>query len=244
MKFFCEYCGNRIDAEKDHKCPYCGASYKKNKSFAKLEQERNKQTEINNEYKQKIFNHVFSTMKFSKWFIFIPIIIFTLVFSIFFFNFININKRFNTKSNEIKDEVDSLFDSVTDRFDKVLEKEQKPQKVTVNFNEFGETTDYRVKVEKYEVVEDTFNRLDEGYEYVKFHLIVQNLTNSELIKENVNCIVDGIAQTNKLSSGYSELPMFIASDLTVKGTATFIVSKEATSYDIRYGDYITIHIDK
>lgn len=29
MKFFCEYCGNRIDAEIDHKCPHCGASYKK-----------------------------------------------------------------------------------------------------------------------------------------------------------------------------------------------------------------------
>ena len=35
MKFFCEYCGNRIDAEKNHKCPHCGASYKKNKQFLK-----------------------------------------------------------------------------------------------------------------------------------------------------------------------------------------------------------------
>ena len=38
--------------------------------------------------------------------------------------------------------------------------------------------------------------------------------------------------------------MFIAEDLTVKGTATFIVPKDATSYDIRYGDYVTIHIEK
>ena len=37
MKFFCEYCGNRIDAEVDEKCPNCGASYKKNKSFIELE---------------------------------------------------------------------------------------------------------------------------------------------------------------------------------------------------------------
>ena len=34
---FCEYCGNRIDAEVDEKCPNCGASYKKNKSFIELE---------------------------------------------------------------------------------------------------------------------------------------------------------------------------------------------------------------
>ena len=41
MKFFCEYCGNRIDAEVDEKCPNCGASYKKNKSFIELEKNRN-----------------------------------------------------------------------------------------------------------------------------------------------------------------------------------------------------------
>ena len=30
----------------------------------------------------------------------------------------------------------------------------------------------------------------------------------------------------------------------VKGDSTFIVPQNASSYDIRYGDYITIHIEK
>ena len=33
MKFFCEYCGCRIDSDVDDKCPNCGASYKKNETF-------------------------------------------------------------------------------------------------------------------------------------------------------------------------------------------------------------------
>jgi hypothetical protein len=38
--------------------------------------------------------------------------------------------------------------------------------------------------------------------------------------------------------------MFISRELAVKGTATFIVPVDALSYDIRYGDYVTIHIEK
>ena len=49
MKFFCEYCGNRIDAEKDAKCTNCGASYKKNQSFIKLEAEKKQQMQTNQE---------------------------------------------------------------------------------------------------------------------------------------------------------------------------------------------------
>ena len=36
-EIFGEYCGNRIDAENDNKCPNCGASYKKNQKFLELE---------------------------------------------------------------------------------------------------------------------------------------------------------------------------------------------------------------
>lgn len=251
MKFFCEYCGNRIDAEKDHKCPHCGASYKQNEKFIKLEEERKREQQVNNEYKHKIINHVLGTVKFSRFFMIIPILIFVIVLTIIITGIIRIDK----KSNDNRDNntnVEEMFDSVLeeqdkmeDIFDSIIEEQTKEQeKVTVNFNEFAETKDYKVKVEKYEAVEDTFNRLDAGYEYVKFHLIVENLTTHELTKEDVNCIVDGIAQTNKLSSGYSDLPMFIASELAVKGTATFIVPKDTTSYDIRYGDYVTIHIEK
>lgn len=244
MKFFCEYCGNRIDAEKDRKCPNCGASYKKNKSFIKLQQERIEEDKKNKEFKQQVMDHTLGAMKFSKWFIFIPIIIFIIVFSIIIFGFININKDFNNESNEMKNEFDSVFDSITDKIDGVIEGEQETQEVTVNFNEYATLDEYKVKVSKYETVDDKFKKAEEGYEIIKFHLLVENLTDGQIIKEDVNCIVDGIAQTNYYSSGYSDLPMFIQKGLTVKGTATFLVPENTVSYDIRYGDYITIHIEK
>lgn len=227
MKFFCEYCGNRIDALKDAKCPHCGASYKKNKSFIKLEEESKKQTQIQNENKQKVFNHVLGTLKFSRWFLLIPIVMFIIVFIIVFLSFGKIGKFVgsqieNNKNDQIKTE----------------------ENITVNFDEYAETSEYKVKVNKYEVIEDKFNRLDEGYEYIKFYLIVENLTNDEIRSEDVNCIVDGIAQENYYYSGHSELPFNINKGLAVKGTSTFIVPKDATSYDIRYGDYVTVHIEK
>lgn len=231
MKFFCEYCGNRIDAEKDNKCPHCGASYKKNKNFIKLEEEKQKEKELNNEYKNKIFNHALNTMKFSKLFLMFPILIFIIVFIIIIVNFINFNKN---------------VDSTYNKFETILETDidSEEKAIVVGFNEYGVTANYKVKVTDYEVVEDIFNRADEGYEYVKFYLMVENLSNNQIYKDDVNCIVDGVAQTNEFTSGYSSLPMFIQKKLAVTGTATFLVPEDTTSYDIRYGDYVTIHIEK
>lgn len=238
MKFFCEYCGNRIDAEVDEKCPNCGASYKKNKSFIELEKNRVQQNQLNNEYKHKIINHVLGTIKFSKVFMVIPILIFVLVLTIIIVSFINFGKDVNDKEPENIIDVQEKLESIID------DNSKEQEKVTANFNEYAETKKYKVKVEKYEVVEDIFNEADEGYELVKFHLIVENLTDTSIRSENVNCIVDGIAQTNDVYSGHSDLPFHIDKELAVKGTSTFFVPINASSYDIRYGDYVTIHIEK
>lgn len=245
MKFFCEYCGNRIDAEKNHKCPHCGASYKKNKQFLKIEEERKREKQINTEYKNKILNHTLKTFTFSKIIFIIPIIIFfiSVIVAIIF-----IAKQFKSFDNVTENNV-SVFEDITNIIDEeiknnIKENDNSFTEVIVGLDEFGQTEKYKVKITKYEVVPDKFNRLEEGYEYVKFYLIVENLLNEEIVKEDTYCIVDGISQTNYMSSGYSDLPMFIAKGLTVKGEATFEVPINSTSYDIKYGDYITIHIEK
>lgn len=245
MKFFCEYCGNRIDAEKNHKCPHCGASYKKNKQFLKIEEERKREKQINTEYKNKILNHTLRTFAFSKIIFIIPIIIFfiSIIVAIIF-----IAKQFKSFDNVTENNV-SVFEDITNIIDEeiknnIKENDNSSTEVIVGLDEFGQTEKYKVKITKYEVMPDKFNRLEEGYEYVKFYLIVENLLNEEIAKEDTYCIVDGISQTNYMSSGYSDLPMFIAKGLTVKGEATFEVPINATSYDIKYGDYITIHIKK
>lgn len=237
MKFFCEYCGNRIDAEKDHKCPNCGASYKKNEKFLKIEEERIKEKQVNNEYKQKIINHVIDTMKVSRFLFVIPIIFFAIIFTVVLISIISDARKSNNQQNN-NINVEEIFDSI------LGEDSKEQEKIIANFNEFAETKNYKVKVEKYEVVDDIFDKADQGYQLVKFHLIVENLTANEISREDVNCIVDGVAQTNTRLSGYSELPLRISRELAVKGTATFIVPIDATSYDIRYGDYVTIHIEK
>ena len=242
MRFFCEYCGNRIDAEVDRKCPNCGASYKRNKNFIKLQEERKQQQDINAEFKNEVMNHTLGVMKVSKFFFIIPVVVFLVIFSIVIFSFININKSFKDDSDKIQNGVESIIDSVKDEVNNKTEKEDK--KITVGFNEYGEVKDYKFKVYNYQVVEDKFRKAGEGYELVEFYFMLGNLSNDELTREDVYCIVDEVSQTNEITSGYSDLPMFIAKDLTVKGTATFIVPKDATSYDIRYGDYITVHIEK
>ena len=242
MKFFCEYCGNRIDAEIDRKCPNCGASYKKNKNFIKIQEEKNKQHEINTEFKNNIMNHAVGIMKISKIMSIMPIIIFLVVISIIVFGFINTHKSMNDDSNKIENDIENIFESVNEELNDNSEKNE--EKITVKFNEYGETKKYKFKVINYETVEDKFRKAGEGYELIKFYFMLSNLSGKKLTKEDVYCIVDGVSQTNDITSGYSDLPMFIAKDLTVTGTATFVVPKNAVNYDIRYGDYITVHIEK
>ncbi len=235
MKFFCEYCGNRIDANVDRKCPNCGASYRKNKKFIELEAERKKQIELGREYTQKVFGHVTGVMKFSKVFFIIPIIVFVGIFV----TIISFAIR-TTENFESKDKVEfNILEELKNNLETDEEKE-----VTVNFGEYGETLEYRVKVTNYKTVEDPFNLLEEGYEYVQFDLVVENLTDYKIYSEDVYCIVDGVSQKNSFTSGYSDLPFDISKKLAVTGSSKFIVSKSAKSYDIRYGDYVTIHIEK
>ena len=241
MKFFCEYCGNRIDANKDAKCPNCGASYKKNESFIKLEEEKKKQMQTNQENAQKIFDHVFDAFKISKIVFIIPILFFIIILVTFIIRSANFNKN-KTTVNDFGEKVQDIIEQQKDQQENLFEEDQ--ENIVAGLNEFAETKEYKFKVTEYEVVEDIFHLLKSDYEYVTFHLLVENLTNEEIRREDVNCIVDGIAQTNKYSSGYSDIPVFINKGLTVKGTATFAVPKDAEKYEIKYGDYVIIEINK
>lgn len=238
MKFFCEYCGCRIDAEKDDKCPNCGASYKKNKKFLEMEEKKKKIEDKTIEFGNQIMDNVTNTMKFSKVFFIIPIIMFIVIAIIVFSNFIRMN-------NSRKESFDNTINDINNNQEvKQPEKVKKDSEVTVGINEYGKTSKYQAKVTGYETVTFWYKEAKKGYEFVTFHLMVENLTDKQIDHEDVNCIVDGVAQTNTLTSGYSTLPFFIQSKLTVTGDATFEVPKNAKSYDIRYGDYITIHIEK
>ena len=238
MKFFCEYCGCRIDAEVDDKCPNCGASYKKNATFIRLEEEKNERLNKINDIQDKVFSHVNNTFKLSKVFIVIPIIVFIVIFAIIIFGFVKAQKSYDN-SNYSKQET-IIEETVNNN-----EEKTKLENVVVNgLNTYGETSDYRVRVTGYEDVTFWYKEAQSGYKFVKFYLEVENLTEKEISRMDVNCVVNGVAQTNDFSSGYSTSPYRISTGLTVKGDATFEVPIDASGYDIRYGDYITIHIEK
>ena len=242
MKFFCEYCGYRIDADKDPKCPNCGASYKKNETYKRLEKEREEEkAQITEQQKEnvKFFDRI------SKISVISGIIIFIIAVAIMITIVLSFGRTFKkTSSNIGESTINHTIGDTTELLDELEENNsQKSQKVTVGINEYGNVGDYQVKVTGYETTTFWYKKAKEGYEFVTFHLMVENLTTSNIFHEDVNCIVDGVAQTNDFTSGYSTIPVYIESEFTVTGDATFEVPISATSYDIRYGDYITIHIE-
>lgn len=84
MKIKCEYCDGMINAEKDGKCPNCGASYLNNKEFLKhLEEEdqkRRQAQEFTNEIREKVMNQFKVNEKVSKVIFIIASIIILAVF--------------------------------------------------------------------------------------------------------------------------------------------------------------------
>ena len=84
-------------------------------------------------------------MKFSRFFMIIPIIFFVIVFTMIIIGFNSTRKEFKENSHNNQDN----NSNVEEMFDSILGEESKEQeKVTANFNEFAETKNYKVKVEK------------------------------------------------------------------------------------------------
>ena len=91
MKFFCEYCGNRINDNVDDVCPNCGASYQRNEEYIKKSKEKEQQELKQQEFKKSIQEHVTRGMKMSKVITVFAITIFIVLFVLFLFNFIRIS---------------------------------------------------------------------------------------------------------------------------------------------------------
>ena len=246
MKIICEYCKNSIDTSKDNKCPNCLASYSDNKMFKEGLEELKKQKD--QEYrareldieKQKIQNEqvksILETTKkifgFQKYIIFIPILFFLLIFFGIIFSIFNSHKDYPKRFTT------TTMPNITTTTEK---------KVAVGLNEFGETSKYKVKIDKTLNIDKIYGVISpsEGKKYKAFHLIVENKTESTLIlNAKINCIVDDFVQKeSNYHSKYPPLPFKIDSLLKAEGYVIFEVPINAKKYDIKYGDYITIHID-
>ena len=101
MKFFCEYCGCNIDANKDLKCPNCGAMYNKNRTYLKMIEEKEKEQQNNKKQGKKISIVVLAM------FILIPIL------GIATFLIISLKAMNNTK-DVANDTFNNVFNSIID----------------------------------------------------------------------------------------------------------------------------------
>lgn len=234
MKIICEYCKNSIDTDKNDKCPNCNASYHNNKEFKDRIKELQKEKEIEletrrlqNETYKTVLGHTNRVFDASK-FIIIGIVIFIMVPIIFIGA--GALKRDVNKAKE-------LTNTTT-----------KEIKVEANLGQYAETSEYKVMVDKVINIDKLYNTLtpSEGKEYKIFHIIVQNKLNKLLILPfHINCVVDDFAQKEVYYiSKYPSLPSYVEKDLKVEGYALFEVPKGSKKFDIKYGDYVTIHIEE
>lgn len=88
MHIFCDYCGCKIDLNKDVKCPNCGATYKNNSEYIKYREDNLKIENQVKEMQSAIINHTLDAFKTSKTvssvILIVTIILFIVIFIIFF----------------------------------------------------------------------------------------------------------------------------------------------------------------
>lgn len=84
MHIFCDYCGCKIDLNKDEKCPNCGAAYKNNSEYIKYKEENLRMENQVKEMQSTIINHTLNAFKVSKT---VSTIIFIVAAFIFIFIF-------------------------------------------------------------------------------------------------------------------------------------------------------------
>ena len=241
MKIICEYCGSTIDVNKDDKCPNCMASYKDNKMFKERIEDLKKEKELEyeekklnmenkrmaNEQAKRILGAFAKVSIVSKIIFIIPLIMFILIITLAI-------KQFNNNSNR-----ESTINHLTTTTTKIKEKE-----VTVHLNEYGEVTNYKVKVDEIISLDKLYGVLSpsENKKFKVFHIIVENKLDKTIrLDQRINCIVDGYVQKETFYySKYPDLPYSLDAGLKTEGYVIYEVPKDASEYTIKYGDYINI----
>ena len=245
MKIFCEYCGVQIDVNKNNKCPNCGASFSNNvtyKEYKKKHEELDfKEREISIENKKVVhenIRNITGTVKnFSKVFVIIFVFIFIFfiaIFSFFIFKIFKSSENISNNKESVKENLDVLDDFFnTNEVD-----------VVVGMKEYAETSEYKVMVDYFEEVDVDHQKPKTGYKYVTFHFILENKMNDKLfLFETIDCVVDGIAQSDVVDFDRESLPSLISKGLTVQGYKTFEIPDDTRECSIKFGNNVTININ-
>ena len=254
MKVICDFCGSSYDTDNNSTCPSCGGTHADN---IMVKNERQKQGILTNyekirleeqARKQKLENdkreqavelekQTTQVQKILKIGCLIPFVLFVIgiviVIIMAFWSSI--------KENFIDNKNDKNSDIMTDT--EVVAIVETP--VTVGFNETAATSKYSIICDKYEVVDSYPFSANNGYQYVKFHFVFENLTNDYInfSKIKMNCLSDGLACESRWKTGVKGIPGSVDRGLKADGNEVFEVPIDTKEFDIKYGDYITIHFE-
>lgn len=249
MEIFCDYCGSRFETEGCDCCPSCGAPFSQDSEMKnaaaqerKLHELRMKEQELRlmeaelnsvSEKRRKSKKNPVMTVTFVVFFITFFIITFSVIGGI--------RSNINVNISGIKD----ASSSIKERIPKVTFTEEADVPVTVSFNETAETVHYSVICDSFEKIDRYPFTPDDGYMYVTFHFRIKNTGIGKLNPpSSFYCSVNGEICSKTWDSERREPPMgTLPAGVSTSGNICFEVPVDAESFDIRYGDYVTIHID-
>lgn len=247
MKIICEYCGTQFDTQGVKVCPNCGASFANNRVLETKILHENKKTQLELEKKAveleqcKIENARKRSMlqqeqqsaraaKVLKIGCVIPVICVALIFIIGV-----IVSIFSTMTGG---DTPSEYHS-TEVITEVIE-----IPVSVGLNEVAETSKYTIVCDKFEVIEKKGFTPAKEYQYMSFHLVVQNKSEDKINTEKlIDCLADGTMCEVRWDSDRKRLPKYLNKGIKADGSVCFEVPIDTKSFDIKYGDYVTIHIE-
>ena len=116
--------------------------------------------------------------------------------------------------------------------------------VTAELGEFAETPDYAVKCDSIEKIKVYPYNPSQGYMFVTFHIVVKNTGKEKYSPtEDIMCLVDGVMCEYQYDNNHKRLASTpIPPDIMAEGYKCFEVPVDAEYFDIKYGEYVTLHI--
>ena len=234
MKFYCEYCRSQIDAEKDKKCPSCKASYKDNKEYRKLLEEKENHEQEIKEHQQYIQKQVLKAGKTAGIFVLIvPILAFVIMGTIIFIG-IKEAKKNNNKVDDIFNEVEEKINKT----DKKVEKEVENDPIIINQEKSSD--DYKITFENYKLIDQT---KDKEFNKLEVTLVVEKISDKfSAWGEEVYCLVNNVSQEKDRFN--SDNSTYIKDkNIPTSKKITFYIPKGTKSFDIKYGNEVDFHID-
>ena len=274
MKINCDYCGALIDTDKYRTCPNCGGAYGNDHEVIKekekldraddlyfqkkeLENDRmrieNKNLMTNSAANSKT---VQNAAKFMSLGCLMPIITICITFVIIIvFAVMAVASERKTGSSSSKKAKETTTHSsisiepieMPDISIPEIPEITVPQietKVTAGLGEPAQTLTYSVTCDRYQPVDRWPYKPSEGYDYVSFHIIIENTGKEEYSpEEKIMCLVDGIMCDSQRDSDRKQLSSDpIPSGIKADGNICFEVPVDAEYFDIKYGDYVTLHL--